>query len=112
MEINKRKENSVMVVEPVGDMGLYNLGHLRTVLQDLREQGELKVLIDMGKIPGTDSTGIGFLIQETALFDEEGGKLKLCGISQGVRKSLMVTETLTQLDVHETVDAALAAFSK
>jgi hypothetical protein len=55
---------------------------------------------------------IGFLIQETDLFLNQGGELKLARISAGVRKSLMVTETLNQLQVYDDIAAAVAAFRR
>jgi anti-anti-sigma factor len=112
MQINRRTEQSVTILEPVGDMGLYNLGELRAVLSSLREAGDKKVLIDMAKVPGIDSMTIGFLIQETDLFLNQGGALKLARISAGVRKSLMVTETLNQLQVYDDIAAAVAAFRR
>jgi anti-anti-sigma factor len=70
MQINRYTDQSLLIIEPVGDMGLYNLGELRALLQKLRETQSLKVVIDMGKVPGIDSITIGFLLQETTLFTE------------------------------------------
>lgn len=111
MQINRRTEQSILIIEPLGDMGLYNLGELRTLLLKLRESGSLRVLIDMGKVPGIDSISIGFLLQETNLFLDAGGELKLARISPSVRKSLSVTETLSQMSVFDSLDTAKAAFS-
>jgi anti-sigma B factor antagonist len=110
MKINRRTEGPIEILEPVGDMGLYNLGQLRELLQELRESGKLKVLISMASVPGIDSISIGFLIQETTLFSEAAGELKIARISPAVRKSLQVTETLSQINLYEDVDSALAAF--
>ena len=112
MQINRRTDQSVTILEPVGDMGLYNLGELRAVLLSLREAGNKKVLIDMVKVPGIDSMTIGFLIQENELFLNQGGELKLARISASVRKSLMVTETLNQLQVYDDIATATAAFRR
>ncbi len=110
MQINKRTDQNIVILEPVGDIGLYNLGELRNMLNDLRQTGSLKVIIHMGKVPGIDSITIGFLLQETELFISAGGTLKLAGLLPGVRKSLLVTETLTQLDAYDDVQAALVSF--
>ena len=112
MKINKQTEGSIVILEPLGDMGLYNLGELREMLQELRDNGDLQVLINMERVPGIDSISIGFLIQETTLFMEQGGELKLANLSASVRKSLQVTETLTQMDVYANVASALASFRK
>lgn len=110
MQINKRTEQSIEIIEPVGGLGLYNLGQLRTLLQEYRESGSRKVIIDMSKVPGIDSITIGFLLQETTLFLENGGALKLAGLTPGVKKSLLVTETLSQLSTYEDVAAARSTF--
>lgn len=112
MQINKYTDQAILIVEPVGDMGLYNLGELRKLLQELRESGSRNVIIDMGRVPGIDSITIGFLLQETTLFMEAGGELKLAKISASVRKSLAVTETLAQMSVHDSLAAAKASFRK
>ncbi len=93
-------------------MGLYNLSELRELLQKLRDEGTWQVLINMARVPGIDSISIGFLIQETGLFAEQGGELKLTNLSASVLKSLQITETLSQLDVQGNVAAALASFRK
>ena len=112
MQINRRTDQSITILEPVGDMGLYNLGELRAVLLSLREAGNKKVLIDMAKVPGIDSMTIGFLIQENDIFLNQGGELKLARISASVRKSLMVTETLKQLQVYDDMAAATGSFRR
>lgn len=112
MQINRRTDKSITILEPVGDMGLYNLGELRAVLLSLREAGNKKVLIDMAKVPGIDSMTIGFLIQENDIFLNQGGELKLARISASVRKSLMVTETLKQLQVYDDIAAATGSFRR
>jgi anti-anti-sigma factor len=110
MEIKKQTLGSVVILEPVGDMGLYNLGHLREALQELRESGSTNVLINMSRIPGIDSLSIGLLLLETGRFRNLGGALKLSKISPNVRKSFQITETLSQLEVYEDDKAALATF--
>jgi anti-anti-sigma factor len=110
MQINRYTDQSLLIIEPVGDMGLYNLGELRALLQKLRETQSLKVVIDMGKVPGIDSITIGFLLQETTLFTEAGGALKLAKISPSVRKSLTITETLSQMSVYEDLQSAKNSF--
>ncbi len=110
MQINRHSDQSITVLEPVGDMGLYNLGELRSMLLQLRESRQTKVVIDMVKVPGIDSITIGFLLQETNLFSEAGGALKIARISASVRKSLNITETLSQMSVYDDVEAAKAAF--
>ena len=112
MQINRRTDQSITILEPVGDMGLYNLGELRAVLLSLREAGNKKVLIDMAKVPGIDSMTIGFLIQENDIFLNQGGELRLARISASVRKSLMVTETLKQLQVYDDIAAATGSFRR
>lgn len=110
MQINRHTDQAITVLEPVGDMGLYNLGELRAMLQQLRESGKVKVVIDMGKVPGIDSITIGFLLQETTLFTEAGGALKMTKISASVRKSLAITETLSQMSVYDDLKAAKDSF--
>jgi len=110
MQINRSTDQTITILEPVGDMGLYNLGELRALLLKLRESQDRKVIIDMGKVPGIDSITIGFLLQETTLFTEAGGALKLAKISPSVRKSLAITETLSQMSVFDDLQAAKDSF--
>lgn len=112
MEIHSREEGSITIIAPIGDVGLYNLGKLRTLLHSLRDTGKTKVILDLAKVPGIDSMTIGFLIQETELFAEHGGALRLANVSSSVRKSLLVTETLDQLQVYDELAAAQASFSE
>lgn len=112
MQINKNTDESILVIEPVGGIGLYNLGLLRTFLHQVREDGNLKIIIDLGKVTSIDSSTIGFFIHETATLTADGGVLKLASLSASVRKSLTITETLSQLNVYDDLASAKASFKK
>lgn len=111
MPIRERTEDSIAIVEPLGDLGLYNLDELRRHMQKLRDEKQIRVIVDLSHVPGIDSITIGFLIKEHDIFNNKGGALILTNLSHNVRKSLMVTETLDQLNVFDSVELAKKSLS-
>ncbi|MCS6972305.1 MAG: STAS domain-containing protein [Leptospiraceae bacterium] len=112
MQINKRQESGTTILEPVGDMGLYNLATLRSELDSLRAAPAPRVVLDMGKVPGIDSMTVGFLVQQTELFAEKNGVLILVNPTLGVQKSLQITGAISQLHCFPSLAEGLEYLNK
>lgn len=111
MEIKKDTSGPIAILEVFGDLGLYNLGSLREVFEELRAGGRMEVLLNMQKAAGIDSMGIGLLLQETERFKKNGGALKLSQISVPVLKSLQIAAVLPHLETYDDNRGALASFN-
>jgi anti-anti-sigma factor len=77
---------------------------------DLIEQGEKKILVDLGTVAYVDSATIGCLMDLYRQANAAGGVLKLSGVQKRVETMLSMTGAHNFLEVHTDEAVALASF--
>lgn len=83
---------------------------LKTAARDLLEQGNRKLVIDLGGVTYINSSGIGALVHILTSYTHEKGKVKLCRLGKGVENVFVITRLLSVFDVRETREEALQSF--
>ena len=79
MQIGQRMAGDVTVVEIIGDITLSKGGDviIKDKVQSLLQQGNRKLLLDLGNVSYVDSAGLGQLVQVYATTRHLDGQLKL-----------------------------------
>jgi len=77
---------------------------------DLLEQGNRKLVIDLGQVSYINSSGIGALVHIFTSYTREKGKVKLCRLGKSVENVFVITRLLSVFDVTETRAEALKSF--
>jgi len=94
--------------------GLLNGGtgrdDLRSTVADLIHSGRNKVVVDMAKVPWTNSVGLGNLHFCYLAMKDSGGSFKLTNVSPRIRQILNVSHFDTIFESYEDVRGALASF--
>lgn len=80
-------------------------------LQKTIRDGAAKVVLDLAGVPYMDSAGLGTLVQASGLARQQGGDLRLCGVSDRVAELIKMTRTDGLLPMDADVDASLAAMA-
>ena len=75
------------------------------------QNGNNKLIIDLKNVPLLDSTALGVIIVTLQILQRSGGKLVLLNPQKAVTSILEVTRLTSILEVYETEEAALNAFS-
>jgi len=83
---------------------------LRDVIMSSLDQGQSKILLDMGEVTTLDSSGIGELVGAFTTVTNRGGKLKLLHLPTKVSDLLQVTQLITVFEVYEDEKQAVASF--
>ncbi len=86
-----------------------NLKIVDTQLQQLIEEGVVKLVLDLTACPYCDSAGLGVLVHAYGLLDAKGGKIRLCGVSERVAALLKMTHTGDMLPCDADSAASIAA---
>ena len=111
--IVKTRQNSGITVVDVS--GRITLGEgsssVRDALRDLISKGEKKVLLNLSEVSYIDSSGIGELVAGYTTLSNQGGTLKLVGLTKRVKDLLQITKLYTVFDVHEDEAHAIQSFS-
>ncbi|MDZ7291474.1 MAG: STAS domain-containing protein [candidate division KSB1 bacterium] len=98
----------IAVLEPRGSIiGGGETDELKTKARDLFEQGNRKIIIDLGSVTYINSTGIGALVSIYTMYSKDKGIVKLCGMNPSVQNIFVITKLTSVFDVTETRDEAI-----
>ena len=113
MEIEERAIGAVMVIRVTGDITLNKGGDviLKDKINSVLQQGQKKLLLDLGGVAYVDSAGLGQLVQVKVTAGRASADLKLLHITKRLQDLLVVTRLSTVFDSYEDEAAALATFS-
>ena len=97
-----------VVVRLGGELDLYNAEKVRGALLDAAKQAPERLVLDLTEVEFIDSTVLGALIEARASMPERRGLL-LAAPAHETRRALQVSGLDRHLQVHDTVEDALAA---
>lgn len=111
MKLTDRIVDEVLVLEPKGKiMGGPDATLLHDKLHDYIDQNKKKVIIDLSKVEWMNSTGLGILISGLTTMRNNGGELKLAGITEKIQSLLTITKLITVFENYDTVEQAIKSF--
>jgi len=100
-------------LEPRGSLiGGEETDELKAKAKDLLDQGNRKLVLDLGGVTYINSSGIGALVNIHTMFQKAEGKIKLCNVAKGVENVFVITKLTSVFDVEEDRNMAIASFKK
>jgi anti-sigma B factor antagonist len=104
----------VAIVEITGDITLSKGGDvmIKDKVNSLLQQGNRKLLLDLGNVSYVDSAGLGQLVQVYATTSHNGGALKLLNVTKRLKDLLVLTKLLTVFESYDNEKDAVASFNK
>ena len=114
MQIGQRMVGDVAIIEITGDITLSKGGDImiKDKVQSLLQQGQRKLVLDLGNVAYVDSAGLGQLVQVYATTSHLGGSLKLLRVTKRLKDLLVLTKLLTVFESYDTEDEAVASFKQ
>ena len=101
----------IAVLEPRGSLiGGEETDELKTKARDLLEQGNRKLVLDLGGVSYINSSGIGALVSIHSMFQKAQGKIKLCNMGKSVQNVFVITKLTSVFDTEETRELAVKSF--
>jgi anti-anti-sigma factor len=86
------------------------LDEIRQVVDRLVEEGNDKLVLDMGRVDQMDSRTIGMLIALWQEYNQRGGAVKLCSLANKSETLLMTVRLLDKFEHFSTRREAIASF--
>ena len=112
VKLTNRQVGDVTVIDVAGRITLgEGSSTLRDALRDLVKSDHKKILLNLGDVTYIDSSGIGELVSAYTTITNQGGHLKLLGLTNRVRDLLQITKLYTVFDVHEDEAHAVRSFA-
>ena len=107
-----RQVGDVTVVDVAGRITLgEGSSALRDALRELVKEGHKNILLNLKEVTYIDSSGIGELVSAFTTITNQGGHLKLLGLTHRVKDLLQITKLYTVFDVHEDEAHAVRSFA-
>jgi anti-sigma B factor antagonist len=112
LNIATRRSGPVVILDLEGQIRLGETNaNLHRAVHELVDGGEKNVLLNLARVTGIDSSGLGSLVAGHATLEKNGGEMKLLNLNDRVTELMMITKLLTVFDVFENEAAAVASFS-
>jgi anti-sigma B factor antagonist len=112
VKLNTRQVGDVTVLDISGRITLgEGSSTLRDTLRELTAKGNKKILLNLSDVSYIDSSGIGELVSGFTSVSNQGGTLKLLGLTKRVKDLLQITKLYTVFDVHEDEAHAIRSFA-
>jgi len=101
----------IAIVSPRGALvGGEESDALKSVVADLYEQGNRKLIINLSGVTYCNSLGIGTLVGLHTMYTRGGGQIKLCEMGRGIQNLFVITKLISVFEVEESRDEAIASF--
>lgn len=112
VKLTNRQVGDVTVIDVAGRITLgEGSSALRDALRDLVKTDHKKILLNLRDVTYIDSSGIGELVSAYTTITNQGGHLKLLGLTHRVKDLLQITKLYTVFDVHEDEAHAVRSFA-
>ena len=107
MELQEHKNDSFIIIEIIGRLDTTTYGILEKRLSELIQEGQIKIVIDCGKMDYISSSGLRILLialKKTALAK---GKFLLCGLQENIKEIFDISGFTTIFEIYQTREEAV-----
>lgn len=112
VKLTSRQVGDITVIDAAGRITLgEGASAFRDMIRDLAAKGSKKLLLNLGDVSYIDSSGIGELVSGYTTVTNNGGQLKLVGLSKRVKDLLQITKLYTVFEVYEDEPQAVRSFA-
>lgn len=102
-----------MVLQLSGDiMGGKDYDTFTNEVKKLVEEGQVDIVLDLGKVRYINSTGLGILVSGLTTLKKNMGQMKICNLSDRIDRLFSVTSLTTVFATYESLDEAMASFDE
>lgn len=112
MRFKTEERYNAVVLQLKGDvMGGPDGAKLHDQLRELKESGQLNVVVDLSKVRFMNSSGLGMLIGGLSTMRNAGGDLRLANATDRIQSLLMIAKLLTVFKHFDSVDEAVESYN-
>ncbi len=112
MTLKEKQIQDIVVLELSGKvMGGPEASTFKHRLYSLVDEGKTKVVADLSDVSWMNSSGLGILISGLTTLRNNGGDLKLVGVTGKIESLLVITKLIKIFDSFATIEEAVSSFS-
>lgn len=111
MKIKKRQVGEVMVLDLSGKiMGGDDFDLFNNAIKDLLGEGHVDIVLNLKGVKWINSTGLGLMVSAYTSLVKQGGRMKVCEVSDRIDNILHVTQLELIFETFDKEEGALASF--
>ena len=101
------EQDDVVVLSLSGKiMGGPEASEINGKINQLIDDGKLRILIDLKEVEWMNSSGLGILIDAVTVLKNNNGALRLVNVSDRIKNLLKITKLDTVFDIRDSMDDA------
>jgi len=105
------EQDEVVILSLAGKiMGGPEASEIHGKINQLMDDGKLKIVIDLGEVDWMNSSGLGILIDAVTVLKNNNGALRLVNVSDRIINLLKITKLNTVFDLRDSLDEAKGSF--
>jgi anti-sigma B factor antagonist len=108
----KAERGNTLVLSLFGNLDAMTAAQLKQEVVAISESGRTKVVVDLSTLGLVDSTGVGVLISLFKRVRAQNGHVFFAGLKAQPKEVFRLLRLDKSLDLHPTVDEAVAAIQK
>jgi anti-sigma B factor antagonist len=111
MQIKETIQDGIAILKLRGKlMGGPETQELHDHVRGLVADEVKKVVVDLSNVKWVNSSGLGILMASYTTMKNNGGELKLAGVTEKVENLLVITQLMNFFETYETIERAIASF--
>ena len=111
MTLKERRVGDVSILDLKGRLVLEDGDDLlRERINDLVNEGRVKIVVNLHDVTYVDSCGVGVLIAKYVSVRKKGGDVKLLHLTPRSQRVMEISKLLTVFETFDSEDRALASF--
>jgi anti-sigma B factor antagonist len=112
MNIAERQVGSITVLALSGKITLEDSGQLKEKVTSVLEQGQKRIVLDLGGVNYIDSSGLGEMVSCHTTASRQNASVKLANLGTRSKDLLVMTKLIMVFDVYDSEAAAIASFEQ
>jgi len=115
VKINVREREGVTILDIEGKIMGHDALELKRVIDEIlasKGEGEVKLLLNLEKVPMMDSSGLGVIVAAYTSVQRKKGKIALLHLGKSINNLIVLAKLTTIFDRYDDEDRAVAELSK
>lgn len=115
MTVNIRKKEGVIILDVEGKViGSGSLELKEIISEEIKSmpEGEVRLLLDLGKVPMMDSSGLGVVVAAYTSIKRRNGRIALLKAGKNIKSLIVMAKLMTIFDRYDDEDEAIAALKE
>ena len=110
MSIQVSEKKGIVIIRLSGKiMGGPEASEINNQINNLIDQGKIKIIIDMKEVDWVNSSGLGILIGAITTLKNNDGQLSLTNISDRVYNLLRITKLQSLFSIYPNLETAITS---